>query len=150
MRKTVFVAIVALVIGAVFMAACSGGGGNSSSNAPSIKRQNPPAEFANATNPYANDTSVVDKGKTLFDSNCATCHGPEALGNGPAGSALNPKPANLQLTAQQTSVQYIHWVDTVGGAAAGISAQMPSFKGVLTDDQIWQIANYLMDTYGKK
>jgi len=32
------------------------------------------------------------KGETLYQANCSACHGKEADGNGPAGSALNPPP----------------------------------------------------------
>lgn len=37
----------------------------------------------------------VEKGKALFAQNCATCHGNEGRGDGPAGAALNPKPRDF-------------------------------------------------------
>lgn len=33
--------------------------------------------------------------KAIFQSVCSTCHGPQGKGNGPAGAAFNPKPANF-------------------------------------------------------
>ena len=37
----------------------------------------------------------IAKGKGLFDVTCATCHGPDGKGDGPAGATLNPKPRNF-------------------------------------------------------
>lgn len=34
-------------------------------------------------------------GKTLFDTNCMSCHGPGGKGDGPVAAALNPKPRDL-------------------------------------------------------
>lgn len=35
------------------------------------------------------------KGKTLFETNCASCHGMTGEGNGPVGAALQPPPRNF-------------------------------------------------------
>ena len=37
----------------------------------------------------------------------------------------------------------MHWVISEGGAVAGLSATMVSYKAILTDDQIWQIVTYI-------
>ncbi len=37
----------------------------------------------------------LDFGKTLFQQNCAACHGPEGAGDGPVADFLEPHPANL-------------------------------------------------------
>jgi mono/diheme cytochrome c family protein len=39
--------------------------------------------------------ALLAKGQTLFDQNCASCHGPKGEGNGPAGKGLNPPPRNF-------------------------------------------------------
>jgi len=41
------------------------------------------------------DQATFDKGKQLYSTVCAACHGPEGKGDGPAGIALNPKPRNF-------------------------------------------------------
>jgi len=38
---------------------------------------------------------LVAKGKSLFAVNCASCHGANGFGDGPAAVALNPKPRNF-------------------------------------------------------
>ncbi len=38
---------------------------------------------------------LVEKGKTLYVSNCSSCHGNEGRGDGVAGVNMNPKPRNF-------------------------------------------------------
>ncbi|MBK8552864.1 MAG: cytochrome c [Ignavibacteria bacterium] len=38
---------------------------------------------------------LIAKGKDLYNTNCASCHGEAGLGNGAAGAALNPPPRNF-------------------------------------------------------
>lgn len=35
------------------------------------------------------------KGKPVFETNCASCHGTSGKGDGPVGAALNPKPRDF-------------------------------------------------------
>ena len=44
------------------------------------------------------DADILAKGKILFESNCAGCHGNEGNGDGIAGLTLNPKPRNFHST----------------------------------------------------
>ena len=39
------------------------------------------------------------KGGTVYQANCAACHGKEANGAGPAAAALRPKPTNFTASA---------------------------------------------------
>lgn len=39
--------------------------------------------------------SLIAQGRTVFQANCASCHGDEGQGNGTGGAALNPKPRNF-------------------------------------------------------
>lgn len=41
---------------------------------------------------FAGDATA---GKTLFDVNCMSCHGPTGAGDGPVGVALQPPPRNF-------------------------------------------------------
>lgn len=40
-----------------------------------------------------------NQGKTLYNQNCAICHGKNAAGDGPAAASLSPGPANLTKAA---------------------------------------------------
>ena len=46
-----------------------------------------PEAAENVRNPLANNTVSTRKGKTLFKSNCAPCHGVKGKGNGPSISS---------------------------------------------------------------
>jgi mono/diheme cytochrome c family protein len=148
MKKNAWVILVVLVIAAVVLSACGGGGGNNQSSG--LKRQSPPADYANQTNPFQGDAAAVTAGGDLFKTNCVACHGTDAKGDGPAGASLDPKPANLQLTVKETDAAYMHWVISEGGAAAGLSSAMASYKNILSSDDIWKIVTYLRTTYGGK
>ncbi len=62
-----------------------------------------------------------------FDTLCATCHGPNGDGNGPASAALNPKPRNFhdeKFQAEATDAA-LATVILGGGPAVGKSPLMP-------------------------
>ncbi len=65
--------------------------------------------------------------KEIFSTRCATCHGPQGKGDGPAGAALNPKPRAFSDPAWQKSVtdEHIEKIIVGGGTAVGKSAMMP-------------------------
>jgi mono/diheme cytochrome c family protein len=59
----------------------------------------PPIDIVKFT---TSDPALIEKGKGLYTTNCASCHGETGAGNGPAGAALNPPPRNfVDLNAQQ-------------------------------------------------
>ncbi len=57
----------------------------------------------------AQEADVIEVGKREFQRSCATCHGVEATGNGPAASALTVKPADLTQLAKQHGGVFLFW-----------------------------------------
>lgn len=136
MRRS-FVSILAIaVLGAVLLAACGGG-------APASTLPDVPAEYAGTTNPFGTQADAVAAGEALYAERCASCHGPEGAGDGPAAGGLDPKPANLQTELADLPDDYVFWRIMDGGAMAPFNSSMPAQKGILTDDQVWQIVSYL-------
>jgi cytochrome c553 len=73
-------------------------------------------------------TADMVAARAEFKNRCATCHGEEGKGNGPAAGALNPKPRNYTDTTWQKSVtdDQIKKTIVMGGAAVGKSPIMPA------------------------
>jgi mono/diheme cytochrome c family protein len=105
----------------------------------------PPQEFANLTNPFAGDTAAAEAGKETFNTNCATCHGPEGQGDGPASTGLDPQPANLAdgMMMGGLSDGYLFWRITKGGAMEPFNSAMPAWEAALTEEQRWQLVSFI-------
>lgn len=89
----------------------------------------PPAAPAAVAPAPAVDTAAAQAEATkIFAERCATCHGVNGAGDGPASAGLTPKPRNFQDLDWQKSVTDAHIEQIVqyGGAAVGKSAAMPS------------------------
>jgi copper transport protein len=87
----------------------------------------------------AADADSVAKGKIIYANNCALCHGPAGLGDGPSAAGLNPPPANLQnhVNAHSSEVLF-NWVTNgISGTA------MPAFQDSLDERQRWDVINYI-------
>ncbi len=100
-----------------------------------------PAEFADLTNPIPADEASIARGEAIYQQQCAACHGPTGLGDGDAAATLDPPPAPLARTAQKMDDAYLYWRIHEGGAAFGTA--MPAYGAVLSEDQIWDVINYL-------
>ncbi|MDF1499764.1 MAG: cytochrome c [Anaerolineales bacterium] len=104
-----------------------------------------PSEYEELDNPFDGDPDAITSGADLYAINCATCHGLEGMGDGPAAAALDPKPAPLadaDMMADMTD-GYIFWRITEGGAMEPFNSAMPSWKAMFSEQQIWQLVSFL-------
>lgn len=91
-------------------------------------------------NPVKNNSSATAGGKVLYSQICEVCHGRKGKGDGLAGMALNPRPANLtKEIVQRQSDGEIFWKLTEG------RAPMASYKDVLTEKQRWELVNFIRE-----
>lgn len=65
----------------------------------------------------AQEQEVIDAGKREFQRSCASCHGAEARGNGPAANVLSVKPADLTQMKKKHGGTFLFWrtYDTISG-----------------------------------
>ena len=99
-----------------------------------------PNEYAGLTNPIPPDASSLERGASLYATNCARCHGDSGMGDGPSASALDPAPAPVAHTSQILADDYLFWRISEGGATFGTS--MPAWK-ILDEQSRWDMINYL-------
>ena len=105
----------------------------------------PPA-YANLVNPYAGDPGAIQEGEAIYQAFCATCHGAEGRGDGPAAAGLNPPPANLADAGMMSGLTdgFLFWRVSEGMMATGTGASaMPAFGMMLDEAQIWQVIAYV-------
>ena len=89
-------------------------------------------------NPLTPTKASLAQGKALFAINCAMCHGQNSTERGPVGKKLKPPPPGLDHNLlQERSDAHIFKVVTFG------FGRMPPFKGRLTQQQRWQLVNFL-------
>ena len=83
----------------------------------------------------------IAKGKTLFETNCTSCHGLEGKGDGVAGKLLNPPPRNFhELTGWTNGPAFSKMYVTL---QEGIIAKgMASYNSILPEDRI-NIIHYI-------
>ena len=90
-------------------------------------------------NPFPPNPESLRTGKTTYGLHCQTCHGEAGTGDGPGGVGLEPPPADLVV-----HVPLHPDGDIFGFIRDGIPGTgMAPLGGVLTDDEIWHVINYI-------
>jgi len=102
-----------------------------------------PLEYRGLASPFPSVTAVTEEGAGLYQSHCAKCHGPEGFGDGKAGSNLFPSPALLARMVEEPGAVdgYLLWTVSEGGVPIG--TDMPAFKDVLSENDIWKIIAFM-------
>jgi mono/diheme cytochrome c family protein len=113
---------------------------------PNAPRPEPPAAFASLKDPLQPTPDNLSKGKTLFDGNCAPCHGMNGAGDGPAAAALTPKPADFKTPIHAKLPDgYWFWRLSKGGSVppfVSAGSAMPPWEGTLNPEQRWLVILY--------
>lgn len=82
----------------------------------------------------------IKRGALLFSQNCVSCHGVNGAGDGPAGIALDPKPANF-LDSHMREVSPFQAFNTIRLGVPGTG--MIPFHA-LSDREVWDLAFYVV------
>lgn len=88
---------------------------------------------------------LIAKGKALYQSNCASCHGVDGKGDGPASQGLNPPPRNYTIKTGWVNGEKITQIyETLESGISG--SAMRSFDYLSTEDK-FALAHYIRKTF---
>ena len=91
-------------------------------------------------------------GAALYRAWCSQCHGVDARGVPQRQTRLSTRPANLADCRRSTAETERGWIDVVreGGAAFGLSLDMPGFGDAATPEQIRAVVQYIRSLCGER
>jgi len=102
-----------------------------------------PAGGKDEKSPLSSVAEAVTRGKAIYASNCARCHGPEGKGNGPDADYAADLTDELRAELNTEGVLFYKvW----NGHAIQLRTQvddMPAFQGKLSKDEVWAVVEYL-------
>jgi len=93
------------------------------------------------------DSRMIARGKEIYTSRCAVCHGDAGDGKGPAGVALPIPPPDLRSQAMTSEMagNYWFWRVSEGGAVdpfKSMGSAMPAWKNELSVEDRWAVIAY--------
>ena len=100
-----------------------------------------PLEYAGLSDPTAANEESISRGASLYALHCASCHGEDGLGDGPAGTALDPAPAPLAETSKMIGDDYLFW--RISEGSGPFSTAMPAWKAALDERSRWDLIHYM-------
>jgi mono/diheme cytochrome c family protein len=98
-----------------------------------------PEEARKVKNPVPATEASLVAAKAVYTEQCAQCHGDQGKGDGPESPMYDVKPADFtdaHMMGEMTDGE-IFWKISEG------RRPMPSFKQRLTEEQRWQLVNYV-------
>lgn len=82
------------------------------------------------------------RGAELFAAHCASCHGADGAGDGPAAAGMNPRPTDLTTLAHEVvRDDYLYFRIAEGGAFFPYASAMPGLGDDLDEADIWALVN---------
>ena len=97
-----------------------------------------PPEAAKEKNPIGSDAASIEAGKTIYKKSCNDCHGKKGKGDGPKSAELDKVPGDFTKADMKKETDgELFWKITQG------KKPMPSLKKELTEEQRWQVINYV-------
>ena len=96
-------------------------------------------DFAPIVSPVETSTESIAQGKNLFENYCATCHGLDGGGHGPASHGITTFPRQLWVwnNAASSADGYLFWFITNG------RNEMPPWGVILSENERWDVINYI-------
>lgn len=96
-----------------------------------------PMDEGKRPNPITSDTNSIERGKIIYLDNCAVCHGEQIEGMKADETGLEMDSPNLkQRLLTHTDGDFFWKIQNGRG-------DMPAFKEDLTEEQTWDVINYI-------
>ena len=116
--------------------------------APVQAKAEAPIDVSNVKDPWVPSDDMVKAGHQLFVQNCAMCHGPKGMGDGPAGASLNPHPRNMVEGKWTHGGTRLGLMEVLRNGIPGSSMQ--SYKGALKVNQRWALVAFVRSITNNK
>ena len=96
-------------------------------------------DIPQVTNPVPASAESTGRGEKLYVQYCSKCHGPTGDGTGPSahGFSTNPRQLFAWHKADKSADPYLYWFITNG------RGDMPPWGVILSDNQRWDLVNYV-------
>lgn len=150
------------VLSSFFLAACGGGDEQAPKAPPPAAAQaaappapptpppTPPSAALDCANPTGELRGDKARGAQLYAQTCASCHGAEGKGDGPASKGLNPMPANHTDPGRMGALTDVDIYKVIcgGGASVGKSPLMAAWGPVVGDQGIRDLIAHIRSLSG--
>lgn len=109
----------------------------------------PPAHYAAKMSHRWGDAGAIERGRPLYDTHCALCHGADGRGATDFARTLPHQPADLTHHFHLhpgDGDAYLFWRVSEGGTVEPFKSAgslMPALKTVLNEDEIWDVLAYV-------
>lgn len=91
----------------------------------------------------ASGPDVALRGKAIFATNCARCHGPDGKGGGPDSDHAADLTDDLRTELNPEGVLFYKVLNGHGIQLRGFIYDMPAFSAKLSKEEIWAVVEYL-------
>ena len=100
------------------------------------------ATVGGAIDAFPSRPPSLARGATVYQEQCAACHGPSGRGDGPKAAHLDgPRPASL---ADRRAMSTVSPVDVYRKLTIGVAGTaMPQFEETLSPEDRWAVATYV-------
>jgi mono/diheme cytochrome c family protein len=97
----------------------------------------------NEKSPMSSVADAATRGKALYASYCARCHGPDGKGDGPDSDYASDLTDDLRTELNTEGVLFYKIWNGRIKYGKGPTEDMPAFQGKLEKDQVWLLVEYL-------
>ena len=141
MRKSSALPLCALLACAYLLGCRAGAPGPNETALMNWIKHNVTVKGTGDRNPLEQSAAVAAQGKDAFGDYCIVCHGLDGQNTGVpfAASMSPPVPSLASSNVQRYTDGQLKWIIENGIAPSG----MPASRGILSDDEMWSIVEYL-------